>query len=265
MTSELFTPKKLFTPPPTSFDIEVIEMEKVDKKSAKKSEVLEPKKVEKVEEPKVEEKKIEKVVEQPKVEAPKVEEKKVEKVVEQPKIEEKKSEEPAKDAGAVKEVETDYKSMFKHVTNKPNLNIDKEPLGMDSEKLSRFNNSVSASATKKAEEQSKKISELKEQLNSSTLNLVVPDNGVVNDYYSKIYEILAQAWTPPKYGTQSAVKVLVVIDNKGKFSYTIKQLSNDFRFNQELINFLDSMKSKPFPPYTDGSKTVIEIDFKTKE
>jgi protein TonB len=91
-----------------------------------------------------------------------------------------------------------------------------------------------------------------------------PISGIEDEYYAKIYEILAKEWIPTSDINQVA-RVIVIIDKYGKFDYTIKRSSNSESFNQRLLEFLDSMKLKDFPPYTGGNKTVIEVYFKTEE
>jgi hypothetical protein len=68
-----------------------------------------------------------------------------------------------------------------------------------------------------------------------------------------------------KTKTESVAISTVIIDNLGNFDYTITKLSNDTIFNQQLKEFLEFMKTKKFPPYTEGVKTEIEIEFKTEE
>ena len=90
--------------------------------------------------------------------------------------------------------------------------------------------------------------------------------GAVEDkYYSNIYKILAKNWIPDNSDVGYVAVVLVIINNKGNFNYKIKKLSSNENFNQKLIQFLESMKLKQFPPYEKGSKTVVEVYFKTEE
>lgn len=89
--------------------------------------------------------------------------------------------------------------------------------------------------------------------------------GEVNEYYAKIYEILAKSWSPNSSDVGYVGIIIVTVTNRGEFDYKIKQLSNNKSFNQKLVQFLDSMKLKKFPPYKDGDKSTIEVYFKTEE
>ncbi len=111
------------------------------------------------------------------------------------------------------------------------------------------------------------ISKLVKQVSVSKSIISFDKKGgeVEDKYYSSIYKILAKNWIPNNSNVGHIALVLVIIDNKGSFNYKIKKLSNNENFNQKLIQFLENMKLKKFPPYEKGSKTVVEVYFKTEE
>lgn len=83
-------------------------------------------------------------------------------------------------------------------------------------------------------------------------------------YYSKIHEILAQRWNPILIDDGLSAKVLVIIYSNGEFDYRFLKYSTNEKFDNLLQEFLNKQKTLTYPPHNKGSKTNIEVTFKSK-
>lgn len=94
-------------------------------------------------------------------------------------------------------------------------------------------------------------------------NLSSTKNGVVDKFRGTVTQILDENWQNT-IDTVSGNKALVsiYIDNLGKFSYKIEKLSYNDEFNSKLLDFLEQMKGKEFPPYTGGGVFTLQVEFK---
>ncbi len=84
-------------------------------------------------------------------------------------------------------------------------------------------------------------------------------------YYSKIYEILNQTWSP-KYkisGLESTA--LISINKNGRFSYKILKRSGNPIFDKNLKNYLDSQTNRSYPSHNKKSQVTLQVTFKSEE
>ena len=82
-----------------------------------------------------------------------------------------------------------------------------------------------------------------------------------DDYASKIYEIL-QAGAPISQDTKIIVKVIVMVDENGKFDYKIQKASSDEGYNEALKSYLDTQRGVPYPIPPNGKGVRYSVDFK---
>jgi len=83
-------------------------------------------------------------------------------------------------------------------------------------------------------------------------------------YFSKIYQMLSNRWTPTIFSNDLKAKVLVSISNNGRFSYKFIQYSADIGFDRQLKEFLDKESFKIYPINPNNKKINIEILFQSK-
>src|SRR5574344_1267432 len=72
-----------------------------------------------------------------------------------------------------------------------------------------------------------------------------------DDYASKIYEIL-QAGAPISQDTKVLAKVIIMVDENGKFDYKIQKASSDEGYNEALKSYLDTQRGVPYPIPPNG-------------
>jgi hypothetical protein len=196
-------------------------------------------------------------------EVPKIEEKLlVKKVENKPKIEEKKI---LKQEGSLSPKEkTDFKSLFS------NLNTEVKEVDEKPKEVAKKRTEIAS--RKYGQKQQNKVA-------NTTLNDIVKklDNlekstftdksiGEYNEYYAKIKTMLTTQFNSyMKTKSDNSATAIVIIDNLGNFDYKLETLSNSSEFNKQLKEFLDFMRTKKFPPYTQSAETQIEIEFKTEE
>ncbi|WP_331775574.1 TonB C-terminal domain-containing protein [Sulfurospirillum sp. 1612] len=94
-------------------------------------------------------------------------------------------------------------------------------------------------------------------------NIKSVKNGVVDKFRGTVTQILDTNWQNT-IDTVSGNKatVMISIDNLGNFSYKIEKLSYNDEFNAKLLDFLEEMKDKEFPPYTEGGIFKLPVIFK---
>ncbi len=215
--------------------------------------------------------------EEPKKEEPKKEEVKKEEKKEEPKPITKNeptvntNAETAASSSAKSTTSANVKSLFASLdVPKPEEKVIKEIPVKEQQVASRFK-SKEIESVKKSEPQldvsklMQNVSVSKSSTSKSTISFEKKGGEVQDDYYSEIYKILAEAWIPESSDAAQVGIVLVTVTSSGEFDYKIKKASNDENFNQKLTQFLEDMKLMKFPPYTKGSKTVVEVYFKTEE
>jgi protein TonB len=179
-----------------------------------------------------------------------------------PKIEEKKM---LKKEGSLSPKEkTNFKSLFK--------NLDQDVKKVSKENKVETNSRTEVASRKYGQKRDNKNEAqalndiLKKMDNIKKQSIIDKSTGEFNVYYAKIKTLLTTQFNAfMKTKSDSLATVNIEIDNLGNFEFSIVKLSNDTAFNQQLKDFLELMKTKKFPPYTEGVKTEIEIEFKTEE
>ncbi len=94
-------------------------------------------------------------------------------------------------------------------------------------------------------------------------NIKSSKNGVYDKFRGKVQQILYENWqnTIDTVSGNSAT-VEISIDKLGTFSYKIVKLSYNDEFNSKLVDFLEEMKDKEFPPFTEGEIFQLQVEFK---
>lgn len=113
---------------------------------------------------------------------------------------------------------------------------------------------------KKSDEAKKLVDGIKIQQSVT----VAPTQGEFDEYYAKIHEMLMKSFAPKGELGKAESKVLVTVDNRGNFSFKIVNKSGNDAFDSYLSSYLDTLKQSNFPPYEKGSKTEIQVTFKTE-
>lgn len=92
-----------------------------------------------------------------------------------------------------------------------------------------------------------------------------PDSsdGLYDEWFSKVYEILYLKWEISFY-QDASVSVLLTITNNGDFSYKILRYSRYDNYNKSVEKLLKSLQVEKFPPYPKGKSIAIEVNFKTE-
>jgi len=90
-------------------------------------------------------------------------------------------------------------------------------------------------------------------------------SGHVDEYMSKIYEIIFNSWHPDALFAGLQAKVLIEIYPNGTFEYRIVNPSDNQSFNDSLIEYINQLQHKGFPPHKNGRKLIVELNFKPKE
>ena len=58
------------------------------------------------------------------------------------------------------------------------------------------------------------------------------------------------------------VKVIVMVDENGKFDYKIQKASSDEGYNEALKSYLDTQRGVPYPIPPNGEGVRYSVDFK---
>ncbi len=89
--------------------------------------------------------------------------------------------------------------------------------------------------------------------------------GEVDEYMSKLYEIIYKTWRPEAVfvGEEARVRLHIVPD--GSFSYALLYPSDNQGFNQSLIEYLERLRKRGLPPHKNGTTLDVDIEFKAKE
>jgi len=177
-------------------------------------------------------------------------EKKVEKVVK-------------KSTSKSNEKKADFKSLFANVKTKAKTVTEKEVNNVQaSSDPSRFKSRFEKQKKSENISVSKLLSDIK---TTTKMSISTSSEHKSDPYYSKIYEILASRWTPTVLGANLEAKVLVIISSSGGFDYRFIKYSKNEMFDNSLKSFLESQRGESYPPHNKGSKTEIEVLFKSKE
>lgn len=156
---------------------------------------------------------------------------------------------------------TSVKSLFANVKTQSKKVIEKEVLNVKkSEVSSRFK-----AKFEKQRKTNVSVSKLLDNVKTKASVMPSSDSNNKNDpYFSKIYELLAQRWTPMRIIDELSAKVLVIITNDGEFDYRFITNSSNQTFNRSLEEFLEEQKLVTYPTHNKGRVTRIEVIFKAK-
>jgi len=161
---------------------------------------------------------------------------------------------------------TNLKSLFANV--KTNVSTVKKTNVLNVKK------STIASRFKSKFEKEKKtekivLSKLREKIDSKietnhknvTMNAVKKEQ---DPYYTQVYTMLSERWTPTIFMNDLKAKVNITIFNNGKFSYKFIQYSGNIGFDNQLRDFLNNESLKPYPINPKNKTVNIEISFQSK-
>jgi len=85
-------------------------------------------------------------------------------------------------------------------------------------------------------------------------------DGEYNEWFAKIYDIIYKNWKPNFY-QDAKVTALLQIDNSGHFSFYVTKLSQYDDYNQNVSNYLESLKNQDLPSYSRGKRISVEVNF----
>ncbi|WOE70879.1 TonB C-terminal domain-containing protein [Hydrogenimonas thermophila] len=124
---------------------------------------------------------------------------------------------------------------------------------------------VSALSKKQSSDAKSLIDNLK--LSNLDIKLTSQSSGIgeVDEYMSKIYEIIFNSWHPDVLFAGLEARVVIEIFPDGRFIYKMINPSDNQSFNESLIEYLNQLQHKGFPPHKNGRKLVVELNFKPKE
>lgn len=156
---------------------------------------------------------------------------------------------------------TSVKSLFANVkTNTKKIVLEEVNNVKNSEVNSRFK-------AKFEKQRKSNISNSKLLASVRTKASVLPSSNSSNNtdpYFSKIYELLAQRWSPMLIIDELSAKVLVMISSDGTFDYRFVSRSSNDSFNESLKSFLQSQTILTYPTHNKGRVAKIEVVFRTK-
>jgi hypothetical protein len=162
-----------------------------------------------------------------------------------------------------KKVQTNVKSLFANVKTTAKKIAKEDALNVQK-------STVSSRYKSKFEKQAKSsnvdVSNLLNSVQKTKSAMVFTNNKNQNDpYYSKVYEKIASSWNPRLILNDLSAKVLITIYRNGRFEYRILGYSGNNVFDTSLKEFLEEQTLLQYPQYENGSKTTIEVIFKSKE
>ncbi len=156
----------------------------------------------------------------------------------------------------------DLKSLFSKVKTKAKK-VEKKVV--NNVKKSLVSSRFKSSFEKQRKSENIKVSNILDDVTVKSRANVSMDSKYDKDpYYSKIYEMLGQRWNTVVTFDELFARVLVTITSSGSFDYRIIKGSSDDAFDEALAMFLQNQKLELYPAYTKGSKTQIEVIFKSK-
>ncbi len=125
------------------------------------------------------------------------------------------------------------------------------------------------STTKEREQTTQKAESLVRnlQLSQPTIHIAskASGQGEVDAYLSQLYELFHKTWQPEAFYAGAHATIQFEIASDGTFNYHLLRPSDNQAFNQSLIEYLEQMKAKGFPPLTRNRDLVIDVEFKAKE
>ncbi len=161
--------------------------------------------------------------------------------------------------------QANYKTLFAKVDTSSS-NIKKEDIynNKASKNISRFKSKFLKQKKNKSNTASKILKNIKTKSTNKQISFK-SNQGKTHPYYSKIKETLEIRWNLkfPKTGHSS--KVLVIITKDGVFDYRTIKSSNNYLYNELLLEFLNEQKELIFLHHNLGENVKIIINFKSKE
>lgn len=169
-----------------------------------------------------------------------------------------------KSASKSAEQKANLKSLFANVDTKAVETVKQEVNNVQSSSTSSRFKSKFERESKNSKEVD--VSKILEDVEAKQRKLSISTSSKYeNDpYYSKVHEILAQRWNPILIEDGLEAKILVIIYSNGEFDYRVLKYSTNEKFDTLLKEFLDEQKTLLYPPHDKGSKTNIEVTFKSK-
>ncbi len=160
----------------------------------------------------------------------------------------------AKQQNSVKSLFANVKDTSENVIEESVNNVVK------SEVASRFK----AQFEKERKSEKLSVSSLLNKVKSkASITLSSKSENLTDPYYSKVNELL-QRWNPMMVGDDLFAKVLVIITNDGVFDYKFLKYSGNEVFDKSLTSFLNEQVNITYPEHNKGSKTEIEVIFKSE-
>lgn len=183
----------------------------------------------------------------------------------------------AKDTASSKQ-EIDIEKLFQETTNKAvqTDTIKQEEtdfnalFGNVKEIQERKDTKIQSSAQSATKGQSVSATELVKQLNDT----LVPNEiqnfsqstqsqkiGLYDEFLGKVTRIITQRWKQYYPNDEIAVRVNIVIDSDGKFSYTSVEKSRNALYDAKVAEFLESQKGKfiAYPPKAEAVNIIMNL------
>ena len=158
-------------------------------------------------------------------------ERKTEKIVKEEVVE--------KSTSASNEKKPDLKSLFANVKETSNKVVKEE--------VNNVEKSIDPKRFKSKFEKEKKSSNIK-------IDKLLEDEKTATDSKLKRSAI--------SQDTKIIVKVIVMVDENGKFDYKIQKASSDEGYNEALKSYLDTQRGVPYPIPPNGKGVRYSVDFK---
>lgn len=95
---------------------------------------------------------------------------------------------------------------------------------------------------------------------ASQIKMEVP-GGIINQYFAEVQKLLYENWLPNEEYIGYSIRVMIIIDNKGNFDYNVLRWSGNPSFDSDFKEYLQFLKTIPFPPYKDGDFVEIVTEF----
>lgn len=179
--------------------------------------------------------------------------KKVEKIIEKEEVVEKAT-------SASNEKRPDLKSLF--------ANVKETAQKVVKEEVNNVEKSIDPKRFKSKFEKEKKSTNIKidrlleDEKTATDSKVKSSSKGEKNDdYASKIYEIL-QSGAPISQDTNLVAKVVIMIDENGKFDYKFQKVSGDAAYDASLRAYLDGQRNVAYPVPPTGKVVKYSVDFK---
>ncbi len=157
------------------------------------------------------------------------------------------------------------KSLFANVKTSKDVKVEKRDVLNVQKSLvsSRYRSRFE----KEKKTESLDVSKILDNVEQKSKKIVVQNTNSNNydEYYSKIYEILNQRWSPKYKISGLASTVLITIYSDGRFSYKVTKGSGNPIFDKNLNSFLENETSRNYPSHNKGALVRLQVTFKSEE